>query len=74
MGTSSGAVESFATQVNTMVTKTKSFLNLLSSYASQSSIDRFSDEAEHFGEEAARDVLQVWGALGGAALCQYHVG
>mmetsp|Transcript_29899 Transcript_29899/g.86949 ORF Transcript_29899/g.86949 Transcript_29899/m.86949 type:complete len:895 (+) Transcript_29899:74-2758(+) len=58
-GQSSGALESFANQVNSMVSKTKNFLNLMTTYASPKGQDRLIEQADDFGQQAAEDIVLV---------------
>jgi len=58
-GQSSGALESFANQVNGMIKKIQNFLDIMSKYASPRGIDRLLAEAGNFSKEAVGDIVKV---------------
>mmetsp|Transcript_54196 Transcript_54196/g.168052 ORF Transcript_54196/g.168052 Transcript_54196/m.168052 type:complete len:714 (-) Transcript_54196:157-2298(-) len=56
---SSGALDSFATQIKAMVSKVEGFLNVMMKYSTPAAIDRLEQQVQHFTENAVGDVLVV---------------
>jgi len=59
MGTTSSALQAFATEVNGMVSKTQNLLNLISTYASPHGVDRLVNQSLEFVKDATEDVVIV---------------
>mmetsp|Transcript_78522 Transcript_78522/g.230316 ORF Transcript_78522/g.230316 Transcript_78522/m.230316 type:complete len:900 (+) Transcript_78522:93-2792(+) len=55
-GESSGALESFANEVNGMVKKVQNFMTLLSKYATETAFEQLMSEARGFSREATKDI------------------
>lgn len=58
-GESSNSVDSFATQIQSMVKKMQGFLEMMKSYSTPAGIQRLEDQFQYFADTAMNDVLNL---------------
>lgn len=69
-GKSSGALDSFAKEVNGMVSRIHNFINLMSDYASPKGVDRLLNQSKNFVRGAADDIVLLSEAYVDAQLAE----